>query len=371
MHFQAHAAGFLKPLADLSLLNVWDIQARELSEQGRDVLRILEQSDAKIKSDYHRLAWTGQAILEFQDLQQIILPESGPFLHINYLFFQSLDTLRQAVLTGLNGQTQASFAILRSALENFVFHYWWRSVLLKERTFEAYYAWLRGEPPKIKVPTFARVIADTFARLDLPRDAIDLDTFKALYDQLCSYVHKPLLAESLTTIRGGNIPGVSHEETLYWLDFANRTQRALLDLGIGNSPQALFPIDIHRKFGFSTPVGALFDHSNFIPLKEALGDDITLNYQKHYETRNPPKDTLHWAESHRDLTDEEILNSWSGRNEPDDADKPFDLRIFHRYTQLKAETRAELFIFSNGDIDHSFDWGTSEGIITFKHERRV
>jgi hypothetical protein len=39
MHFQAHASGFLKPFADLSLLDVWDIQARELSEHGRDVLK--------------------------------------------------------------------------------------------------------------------------------------------------------------------------------------------------------------------------------------------------------------------------------------------------------------------------------------------
>jgi hypothetical protein len=371
MHFQAHASGFLKPLPNLSLLNVWDIQPRELSEHGRDVLKVLEESGANIKGVYERLAWTGQAILEFQDLLQIILPESGPFLHTNYLFFQSLDTLRQAVLTGLNGQTHASLAILRSTLENFVFHYWWRSVLLKERTFEAYYAWLRGEPPKIKMPPFARVIADTFARLDLPRDAIDLGAFRAIYAQLCSYVHKPLMAESLTTIRGGNIPGVSQEEILYWLGLMNRTQRALLDLGIGHAPQALFPIEIHRKFGFSTPVGALFDHSNFIPLSEALGADATLNYQKHYESRNPPGETLRWAASHPDLTDEEILNSWAGRQEPDDADEPFDLKVFHRRTQQKAETRAELFVFSNADIDHSFDWATNEGIITLKHKRPV
>jgi hypothetical protein len=371
MHFQAHASGFLKSIPNLSLLKVWSIQPRELSEHGRDVLNILEQPDAPIKSDYHRLVWTGQAILEFQDLLQIILPESGPFLHINYLFFQSLDTLRQAVLTGVNGQTHASLAILRSALENFVYHYWWRSVLLKERTFEAYYAWLRGGTPKIKVPPFARVIADTFARLDLPRDAIDLDAFKALYTQLCAYVHKPLLAESLTMIRGGNIPGVSYDETIYWLGLMNRTQRALLDVGIGHAPQALFPIEIHRKFGFSTPVGALFDHSNFIPVREALGADLILNYQKHYETRNPPAETLRWAASHRDLSNEEILNSWTGPQEPDDADKPFNLRVFHRRTQQKAETRAELFVFSNAEIDHSFDWATNEGIIALRHNRPV
>jgi hypothetical protein len=35
---------------------------------------------------------------------------------------------------------------------------------------------------------------------------------------------------------------------------------------------------------------------------------------------------------------------------------------------LKAETRAELFIFSNGNIDHDFDWGNNhEATITLRH----
>ena len=50
MQFQAHASGFLKPIPNLSLLEVWDIQPRELSEHGRDVLKVLEQRDATIKS---------------------------------------------------------------------------------------------------------------------------------------------------------------------------------------------------------------------------------------------------------------------------------------------------------------------------------
>jgi len=105
----------------------------------------------------------------------------------------------------------------------------------------------------------------------------------------------------------------------------DRTQRVLLDIAVGNAPQALFPVEIHRKFGFSTSVGALFDHSNFIPLNEALGDDLITTYRKQYETRNPPADTLRWAESHEDLTDEEIFSSWTGKTEPDDANLPVEI----------------------------------------------
>lgn len=366
MHFQAHAAGFLKSISNRSIQDVWNLQPGELSEHGRSVLQLLEDSNPKLRSSYHRLVWTGQAILEFQDLQPLILPERGPFLHLNFLFFQSLDALRQAVLTGLNGQTHASFAVLRSALENFLFHYWWRSLKSKTRTFEAYYSWLRGERGKMKVPPFARVIADTFNRLDLPPEATNLDSFNGVYSQLCSYAHKPLLAESLTTIRRGNLAGISPAETEYWLNLVNRTHRAMLDIAIGQAPQALFPIEIHRKFGFHTPVGALFDHSNFIPLKEALGAQLVSIYREHYEVRNPPEETLRWAESQTDLTDVEIFESWMGKPEPDDAHEPFEQRIFHRCTQIKAETRAQLFAFANAAIEHDSEWGSQEGIVTFK-----
>jgi hypothetical protein len=134
----------------------------------------------------------------------------------------------------------------------------------------------------------------------------------------------------VTTIRGGNIPGISYPEIHYWLSLLDQTQRVLIDIAIGNSPQALFPIEIHRKFGFATPVGALFDHSNFIPLSEALGDSVVAAYRKHYEGRNPPADTLRWANSRDDLTDEQVLKSWPKESEPNDANKPFEVRVFER-----------------------------------------
>ena len=367
MYFQAHAVGFRKPIPHITLSDVWTIQPEELSEHGRQVLEVLQDQEPAATTTYHRLVWSAQAILEFQDLQPIILPKRGPFLHINFLFFQSLEILRQAVLTGLNGQTHTALGTLRSALEHLLFHYWWRARLLKEQTFESYYAWLRNEAQKIKDTSFSQVIADAFKQIDLPPEATDEKSLRSLYKQLCSYVHKPLLSQSLTTIRGGNIPGISLPEISYWVSLLDRTQRVLLDIAVGNAPQALFPVEIHRKFGFSTPVGALFDHSNFIPLNEALGDNLITTYRKHYKTRNPPADTLLWAESHKDLTDEEIFSSWTGKTEPDDANLPVDLRMFQRCTQLKAETRAELFIFSNGNIDHDFDWGNNEATITLRH----
>jgi len=41
-----------------------------------------------------------------------------------------------------------------------------------------------------------------------------------------------------------------------------------------------------------------------------------------------------------DLTDKEVLESWSDEEPLGDEDKPFDLRIMKGYTILKAKTRA-------------------------------
>lgn len=141
---------------------------------------------------------------------------------------------------------------------------------------------------------------EVLTSLNLPVGAVDLPTLKSVYAQLCSYVHKPLLAEALTTIRGGNVRGISIAEIEYWLDLMNRTQRVLLNIAIGYAPQALFPIEVHRKFGFNTPVGGFFDNSNFIPLQQALGEGVVNTYRTHFEGREPPAESLRWAQSHRD-----------------------------------------------------------------------
>jgi hypothetical protein len=367
MYFQGHAAGFLKPKPNLSISEVWNIESHELSEHAANVVKLLEAPESTINPPYEHLVWNSQAILEFQDLQPVILPKSGPFLHANFLFFQSLEALRQAVLTGLNGQTYASFAILRSALENFIFHYWWRSLNMNEPTFEKYYSWLENRSQTFRIPTFARVMEETLAVLDLPAGSIDLPTLKSVYAQLCSYAHKPLLAEALTTIRGGNVRGISVTEIEYWLDLMNRTQRVLVDIAIGYAPQALFPIEVHRKFGFNTPVGGFFDNSNFIPLLQALGEEVMNTYRTHFEAKEPPAQSLQWAESHRDLSDDEILATWNGPSEIDDNDKPIEQRLFTRCTENKAHMRAQLFVFANADIDHGFQDHGGKGAITIRH----
>lgn len=367
MYFQAHAAGFLKPKPNLSISEVWNIESHELSEHAMNVLKLLEGPESNHKTAYDHLVWNSQALLEFQDLQPVILPKSGPFLHANFLFFQSLEALRQAILTGLNGQTYASFAILRSALENFIFHYWWRSLNMNEPTFEKYYCWLENRPQAFRIPPFARVMEQTLPPLDLPVGAVDLPTLKSVYVQLCSYAHKPLLAEALTTIRGGNVRGISVAEIEYWLDLMNRTQRVLVDVAIGSAPQALFPIEVHRKFGFNTPVGGFFDNSNFIPLLQALGKNVMNTYRTHFENKEPPAESLRWAQSHRDLSDDEILATWDGPSQIDDNDKPIEQRLFTRCTHNKAHMRAQLFVFANADMDHGFQDHGGEGAITIRH----
>ena len=153
---------------------------------------------------------------------------------------------------------------------------------------------------------------------------------------------------------------------MYWVDLINQTQKALLEIAIGHAPQALFPIDVHRKFGFDTPVGALFDHSNFIPLQEALGEELVSRYRKHYETKDPPASALEWARSRPDLSDQEILDSWSDDIAPSETNKSFEQRVFHLCALNKAKTCGLLFVFSNADIEHEFQRDSTTGTITIK-----
>jgi hypothetical protein len=90
MYFQGHAAGFLKPKPNLSISEVWNIESHELSQHGMDVVKLLEAPESDLKSTYEYLVWYSQAILEFQDLQPVILPRAVHFFTQTSYFFSHL-----------------------------------------------------------------------------------------------------------------------------------------------------------------------------------------------------------------------------------------------------------------------------------------
>ena len=203
---------------------------------------------------------------------------------------------------------------------------------------------------KAKEPPFASVINDTFQALDLPNSAVNRDLFSALYSQLCAYAHKPLLEEAVITLKGGNAKDVTATEVRYWLGLVESVQRSLLDIAIGSSPQALFPVDVYRKFGFNGPVGALFDNSNGISIEQALGKTRLEAYRQHFAGNDPPASQLAWFDQHPDLTDEAILQSFTDTEalREDDSKKPIEQRVLLRSAIVKAKMRTLLWAFSYG-----------------------
>ncbi|MBU1208856.1 MAG: hypothetical protein KKH04_18340 [Proteobacteria bacterium] len=343
MYFDVLCHVFLKPPEHLMLRDIWNIGPGELSDEGSRALEIIDSGKLKDIDLRNVAVWTSFAIQEFQDLQAMPLPKSGKFFNVNYMFFESLSALRESILTGLNGQLHASFAVLRSSCELLTFHYWWKDHLQFADSYDPFYDWLFGSQ---KGPRFSKVIDDTFRKIDLPPLCTNKETFLSVYGKLCSYAHKPLITEAITTMRGGNIPVVSHELLYFWLDLLERAQRAMLDLAICRSPQALFPVDLNRKFGFNPPIGVLFDKYSFISVERALGPEALNSYRAHFQCRTPPRDILDWYESQPDITAEQILASWSDETPLGNEDLPFDERVSGGNALLKAKVRASQRAFA-------------------------
>jgi hypothetical protein len=126
------------------------------------------------------------------------------------------------------------------------------------------------------------------------------------------------------------------------------TVRAILDVAVNNSPISLFPVALHRKFGFRPPVGVFFDQSNFLPLQKALGTDEINALRSHYEKRDPPLSQLEWFESLPELDEQSIFDTWQQEGEMEDGDQPFEERVSRRYAMIKAKLRAFHIAFSHG-----------------------
>jgi len=335
------------------VLAAWGVQDEEVSERGNTAFVQVSAAQGELSNILRCVAWQGWAIQEFQDLQPVSLTGDGPFLSVNYAFWEAISTLRESVLSGLNGQAHASLAVLRSALELFTFHYWIQRRLDQENSAQPFYDWLLGT---CAAPPFKNIAEDVFKRLDLPDGSTELDEFYDIYRELCSYVHKPLLRESLSTIRGTAVPLMNDQVLSFWLGLLFRTQRVMLDLAIAAAPQALFPVDLWRKFGFGDlPMGHFLDKTSYEILERALGKGVAEDYRRYYKERDPPAGLLQWFESRPDLTDEQILASYNEDVCFDDAQSPFEERVARRWAVVKAKMRAMAQLFAYGpDLQEGF-----------------
>jgi hypothetical protein len=133
----------------------------------------------------------------------------------------------------------------------------------------------------------------------------------------------------------------------FWLAHLYALQRVVLEIAIGQTPHALFPLELHRKFGFIPPVGVFFDHANHLPLEQVLGDELT-SYRECYRDREQPRQQLEWFERLPELTQDMIWSTRDRRHDRDDDNKPFEERVFIRYCLMKANMRTLMWGQSYG-----------------------
>jgi len=342
--FSCNAAGFRDPAPTPRFLSVWDISSKELVGSALPGVEALPPETAR------RLSWKSQAILEFQDLQPVLVPpEGGPFIKVHLPFFEGLAALRSSALAVLNHNVRASLPVLRTALELCLFHQWWQSRAQDDGYHKSFYAWLNAEKG---APGMGQIRKDLFASTSFPQCAVSEDEVRSLYQKLCVHTHIPQYRNSLTVLAGSNIPGPNAAQLTYWVDLFLHALDVILDVLIARSPQCLFPIDVQRKFGFSPPVGMYFDHSNFIALREAFGVEKVDSYRNHFANSLP--EVLSFATARADLSDAEVLATWTGED-LDDGHLDFETRLFHRATQSKAHMRALLIGMTFSDRDAYVD----------------
>src|SRR3990167_1870702 len=144
MRFQVFASGFKQPPKSSSVRRVWQLEDYELAPHGESACELLASTNFEEHTSWDAALWSAQALIEFQDLQYCSVPKVGRFFQVNYLFFEALAALRESFVCGLNGQTHAALAVLRSSAEMFVFHYWWKTKLRASDSYEDFYEWQEG-----------------------------------------------------------------------------------------------------------------------------------------------------------------------------------------------------------------------------------
>ena len=347
MEFVSIARIYRSPDDTVSLRDVWVIGDGELSGAA-DIAWKYVLSKKELADLHREVAWSAQALIEFIDLANFTPPVKGRWQHKNYLYFEAVSALREATVGILNGLPRASMGLLRSILEMLLLHCWWQERISRKGSSVHFYDWLNGQRGK---PKFANIVQNNFEFLEIPADVEAIEQVNRTYERLCSYVHAPILKESITTLNQGNLGLKDMSVLRHWFVLARDVLRIALEHLVHLYPQSLFPVDITRKFGFSPPVGMYFDRHNFIPLMAVFGKTQIEIYRKRLRDRELVESAMKFYESRPDLTREQILETWNNEDNEEAADDlTGDLQAL--WFRVKAQMRVTSMVLSYAEPLH-------------------
>jgi hypothetical protein len=165
----AGTAVFLKDeVRRAPLHRTFHFRPEELSNGGSGFLDLIDSAEFECTPLFLQAEWALFAIVELQDLQEVTIRSGRPFPNTsNYLFFEGLSALREAVLAAHNNTIHASLALLRTVVELMVYHLWWQSRLDSDHGWQKFSSWLLGDPQERDLG-LKRVMREVYDQQSLP-----------------------------------------------------------------------------------------------------------------------------------------------------------------------------------------------------------
>ena len=291
-----------------SLLKILPLNEKLLSTYAVKTIDYLEkertEEDTLIK--YSDFKWSVLAFFTIQDIFEAFLFEESALknmFHQWYFYYESKYLFVELILCWLNGFYKAESSLLRSFTEfNLLQLYFYRITKGTQsyKTLNQYF-------DKRIAPGWGTLLTKSLPKDDFCKPI--RMRLKSTLDGLSQNSVHPYHPSFSNKQDGNMTPGPCFEGVYSWVNIHLVLQPVLWAYYV-NFPMLFVPVDLLRKFGFSGPVGLFLDRSQHIAIKNSLSDESYQEFENYANNQENVKNLLSWFNSHNDLTDVQILDSW-------------------------------------------------------------
>jgi len=253
-------------MAKHSLLDLLGAKESMLTMHGKEILKLMEGSNAPCKELYLKLKWSILAFLTVQDTFDGVIYDvddaSGIGLK-NYFYYESLNLLREYIYCGFNNCLGAAQHLLRTIMEFNIKQLYFEEVCARSCSYKPVLKYLQDGV----CPSAASMLNKTFAEYEQAKPL--KKSVSSLYSRLSKIV-----SHAYTPIYSARSSGkMRHEYSMdsivFWADLYVVLSQ-ILWMYYFCHPQLFNPKDVVKKFGFSPPCGCFITKERHIAIKKSL-----------------------------------------------------------------------------------------------------
>ncbi len=295
-----------------SLIQILALNEKELSSVAKETLRLFEKENLGNEGiTYTDFKWNLLAFVAVQDIfDAAILDETAlkNMFQQWYFYYESKYILTELILCWLNGFYNAESSLLRSFLEfNLLQLYFYRATKKNSN-----YGVLNEYFKKRITPSWGKLINKSTPNDDFCKPITI--RLKSALDGLSRYSVHPYHPQFSYKQYGNMSPGRSLEGMYFWVTIQLILQPILWAYYV-NFPMLFKPVDLVKKFGFNGPVGIFVSSHQNVSIQNSLDNDSYKEFENYANNQEDVKSLLSWYDSHGDLTDEQIWDTWDSEHD--------------------------------------------------------